>query len=110
LSLCGWNNAASASHGSGKKPPRPGITLFSSIPAVRFMRAASVLISGPYNRFYSFPRASPVYLADVFFRRFQVFQEFCARRGSACAGWVKFSRKNLPHFFDLPKKMNYAYK
>jgi len=25
-------------------------------------------------------------------------------------GWVKFGPKILPSFFDLPKKMNYAYK
>jgi len=29
---------------------------------------------------------------------------------SGCMGWVKFGPKILPSFFDLPKKINYAYK
>jgi hypothetical protein len=47
-------------------------------------------------------------LEYLYFTAFIAFVGILRATGSGCMGWVKFCRKILRHFFDLPKKMNYA--
>jgi hypothetical protein len=57
------------------------------------------------------PTFSHVLMAKLdylYFTLFIVPVGILGATGSGCMGWVKFCPKILRHFFDLPKKINYA--